>query len=292
MHPEYNKARRKARTQHIRTRYENNPTSNTIYTDAAAYPSAHPKDSEAQTNKRYAVAIVDTKAQEQFTASVRAGTTAAAEIFAVVMALAHAERSQKSATIITDSQEVCRMLLRGHVTKTSHSIIPTKFAHHHLIVWCPGHTGLEGNELADSIARGIINRAESTGTGSHRNNPNPTNAREILAHQRTTRKKYPPPHAQLSGEEAASWRKIQTGVYPHLKLQNAMFPTRYRVDCPWCGGIPTLQHITWDCESHPFDKTRHTMEQWEAQLTSSDLMGQQSFIEQVKRAAEASGALD
>lgn len=217
MHPEYNKARRKARAQHIRTMYENNPTYNTIYTDAAAYSNVHSNASDAQMNiRRYAVAIVDTKAQQQFTASVKAGTPAAAETFAVAMALAHAERTQKSVTIITDSQEACRLFLKGHVTKTCHSIIPTKFAHHHRILWCPGHTGLEGNELADSLARGIINRADSTGTvpGSHCNDPNPTNAREILAHQRATRKKYPPLTHNSVERKPPAGAKFRLGYSP------------------------------------------------------------------------------
>lgn len=294
MHPEYNKGRRKARAQHIQSTYSNNLRYNTYYTDAAVYAEA----TGQRYQRRYALAVVNAICQQQITASATAGSPTSAEILAVAIALAHAERSQRDSVVVTDSQETCRMFLKGHVTAASLAIIPKSFNHHHRLLWCPGHVGVQGNEKANALARGFTNRATPSSSNpnhSHYPSQNSTNlnAKDILAHQRGVRRKYPPPHPQLSGEEAADWRKIQTGVFPHLKLLNAMYPTRYRANCPWCGGIPTLIHITWECAKHPHrTNTSSAMEQWEAQLARSDLAGQKSLISQVRQAAEASGALD
>lgn len=59
----------------------------------------------------------------------------------------------------------------------------------------------QGKALTDSLARGIANWAD---LGLRRSwginhNLNPANAQEILAHQLTTRKKYPSPTTQLRG---------------------------------------------------------------------------------------------
>lgn len=82
-------------------------------------------------------------------------------------------------------------------------------------------------------------------------------------------------------------------VFPYLKWLNTMYPTHYRANCTWCGGIPTLIDITRECTKHlNRSNTTNRMEQSEAQLAHSDVARQKSLISQVRQAAEASGSLD
>ncbi|KAH9381957.1 hypothetical protein HPB48_018280 [Haemaphysalis longicornis] len=42
-----------------------------------------------------------------------------------------------------------------------------------------------------------------------------------------SRRTLPPPHVQLTREEAAAWRQLQTNTFPSLLLRHTFYPTTY-----------------------------------------------------------------
>lgn len=162
-----------------------------------------------------------------------------------------------------------------------------------MIIWCPGHIGLDGNERADGAARAFVNRA------ADHSSEKPFLPRDILEYQRRERRKYSVPHPDLSGRDSYDWRRIQTHTYPNLYLKHAIHPTFYSAHWPWCGGRPTLAHITWDCQNRPPKINTPLIagklsgkKQWETWLASEDREMQLALLDQARRTAQASGALD
>ncbi|KAH8031377.1 hypothetical protein HPB51_016561 [Rhipicephalus microplus] len=174
-------------------------------------------------------------------------------------------------------------------------IAPTGGRGDHHIIWCPAHEGLEGNVVADRIARGITNRA----TAGHDVEPL-SNSRDILLQQRKQRKEYGLPHKDLDSQQSRDWRRIQTNSFPNLYHLSRIYPARYKDTCPWCSQVPTLSHITWECTQRPthidsphITKQPHMFHrQWEEWLADEDKQSQIALLDQVQRAARASGALD
>lgn len=117
---------------------------------------------------------------------------------------------------------------------------------------------------------------------------------DILNHYRGCRFKYPPPHKLLTQQEAVSWRRLQTGTFFNLHVLSKMFPTQYSDSCPWCGDVPTLYHVTWECKhNYTFHKqTNPSAEQWEGLLTSSELTAQRALVQHACEVARTSGALE
>lgn len=274
--------RRVARVKWLRKQLESAP--NVAYVDAASYDW-----------HKHVITVVDNNMRLLTSASLRTTSVTKAEATAIALALRFHERRGEPSVILSDSQEACRLFLTGRLPATALRLLRPTPTRHHRLIWCPGHAGLEGNERADALARAFCNRAE----GPSNSLAIPILAREILVHQRFTRQKYGAPHKSLSGADAADLRKIQTDVYPHLLKLHAIYPTLYPAVCPWCGGRPTLYHISWGCASKPSDLAYYlgstlmpSTEQWEAQLASSDLGVQVALLDQVRRAAKASGALD
>ena len=303
LHPERHKGRRRGRTAWLRALLRRLNREDVYYVDVASYRQPHPLKKRSD-HQNFVAVVIDKHGEIVNALSFRDSSVAEAETRAIALAIHTAERKGHESTIVTDSQAACRLLLRGRIPSGCRGLIKHRVNNDHTIFWCPAHAGLEGNERADAAARALTFRAQALApsadfrTSAPSDTYNPAIAKDLLAHQRFTRQVYAPPDKRLTGEEAINWRKIQTGVYPHLKRLHAMFPTCYRSSCPWCGGSPTLYHITWGCSKHPPHLTHtgtiptHTLEQWEARLSSSDLADQQALIDQVERAAKASGALD
>lgn len=282
MHHDFHAERRTARVNWLRKQFGS--ASNVAYVDAASFDW-----------QRHIITVVDNNMTLLTSASVRTTSATKAETMAIALALRFQERRGEPSVILSDSQEACRLFLRGRLPAMGLRLLGSKLTHHHRLIWCPGHAGLEGNERADALARAFCNRAENPSLSLTM----PILPREILAHQRFTRQKCGTPHRSLNGEEATDLRKIQTDVFPHLLKLHAIHPTLYPAVCPWCGGRPTLYHISWGCDRKPSDITNFlgepltpSMEQWEAHLASSDPGVQLALLDQVRRAAKASGALD
>lgn len=162
---------------------------------------------------------------------------------------------------------------------------------YHAIIWCPAHAGLEGNERADGIARGISIRAPIETLDEP-----PVTSLDILEAQRKERQKFSPPHPKLDIGQARDWRRLQTNTYPNLLILNKIHRTHYPDACPWCRERPSLTHITWTCTLRPPEINwpllgRNPFER-QVWLASNDRESQVALLDQAQRAAKASGALD
>uniref|UniRef100_L7M015 Putative tick transposon n=1 Tax=Rhipicephalus pulchellus TaxID=72859 RepID=L7M015_RHIPC len=305
MTKERHKERREERIKWIRKLVRGNE--NVLYVDASRYNW-----------KRSVVTIVssDTRCMVS-SASLYTSSIAKAECFAIALAIKSRERNvgQAYITIISDSQEACRLFTKGRLPLKIRHLLGDELHNTYRLVWCPGHAGLEGNERADALARALTNRAEHQPPSllppphpthdalceEEDNDPARMAPRELLAHQRCARQKYGAPHKSLKGADATDLRRIQTGVYPNLLRLHKIFPILYGCECPWCrDSPPTLYHISWGCSKRPQKLNRlqrtyeleNSLEQWEALLASSDPEVQLALLDHVRLAAQASGALD
>lgn len=294
MHPLYNQKRRQARARKLLQR-RNDP--DTYYTDASLY-STTPQDPRIPA---YATAVINQN-KVVACASIRTRSSATAEATAIALAIKEAERRGRSAYILTDSQAACRLYLRGTLPRCITDILGPTLTEDHGVVWCPGHTGLEGNEEADCVARELAGRAaehSSKPLTDHREDP--ITSRQILEDQRLTRRKCAPPHPKLSSQQSRDWRRLQTNTYPHISRLSLMFPELYTTRvCPWCNDhTATLTHITYQCTERPAHAVSRlvsssqtlTTWSWEARLSELELGSQLATLDQARRAAVASGAL-
>lgn len=117
---------------------------------------------------------------------------------------------------------------------------------------------------------------------------------DILAHYRLGRRIYPPPHPKMTREEAITLRQLQMNTYPHGTLLYAIYPTTYTLACKHCPAPNTLYHMVWECRHSPslIALQDPTLEQWEAQLTSSRPQDQHRLVDRARRAAKDQGFLD
>lgn len=285
MHPEFNKARREARTEYIRKQYQHLLT--TRYTDASPY----------QDYPAHAVSVIDAAGKELSAATTLTTSTETAEEVAIALA---ATTGEEHVTIITDSQTACRSYLKGRISQPALHILqrnpnlPTI-----QIIWSPGHTTLEGNEAAHAAARehshrAVSERAHNQQTDAH---PKPIplyTYAEILSHYRQARRKYPAPHQRLEKEDATTLRRLQTNTYPHNSILHAMYPTQYTANCKYCPQTGTLYHIVWECPHTPelAPIPNPSFQQWVELLTSPDLSDQHTLVERARTAGRLQGVLD
>nr|XP_054934354.1 uncharacterized protein LOC129388244 [Dermacentor andersoni] len=288
MDPNLHTSRRQARAEfYERTMGQRD---NTVYTDASLYPKGH---------RKHAVAVVANNQSKLIRSlTVAVSDITEAEEIAVALAAEEGYRIGKSLNILTDSQEACRNYIRGRISSTALKILSRAPLYEgqptHNIIWIPSHAGIQGNEGADSLARGFTIRADTSVPPGEPQITCGDSYSELLNLYRGRRFQYPPPHKPLTKEEAAGWRRLQTGSFPNLYILSRMFPTQYCAVCPWCGARPTLYHITWECERNKtFHKhTTPSAEQWESRVTSCELGVQRALIAHTSEVARLSGALD
>lgn len=107
-----------------------------------------------------------------------------AETSAVSLAIRWGEHIDKSLNILTDSKRAILNLAAGRIPQSTQEILPPILKHKHTIIWCPGHEGLDGNEMADEVARFLTYRAQSEHSYSL---PPPETHQERLARLRLSR---------------------------------------------------------------------------------------------------------
>lgn len=283
MHPEHHAGRRAARAKALHRIYGSNP--DTLYTDAADYPAIKAK----------VAAVADWRGEAITSATVRTGNSTEAEECAIALAVS-TPPSGNPINIISDSQEACRNFAQGRISPTAHHIL---HRNRHIppvcLIWTPAHASLPGNERVHAIARGLTLRAPAEDQhNSDKTESIPLTYTHILQHYRLSRRTLPPPHTQLTREEAAAWRQLQTNTFPSLSLRHAFYPTMYPDRCPSCGGHPNLYHSTWECPKPPTQTPipNPSPSGWEAALSSAALDDQRGLIDRARRIAAANGALD
>ncbi|XP_070389271.1 uncharacterized protein [Dermacentor albipictus] len=178
-----------------------------------------------------------------------------------VLAIVHALQSFPSLpslpeyTIYTDSQAAIRHIqnrtlphsLQQEVERAVSALQPSTV----FLRWVPGHSGIDGNELAHQLARDVFNRAplipwsgpsqDSGGLSLRRT------IKEIYLQLRLDKRLYPPPHPSLTVPEARLLRHIQMNA---LVTPSRLFLYRYRSD-PSCPNCPStyadLSHCLFYC---------------------------------------------
>ncbi|XP_077550100.1 uncharacterized protein LOC144163151 [Haemaphysalis longicornis] len=307
MHPTYHKERRQARSKALLRKYEKDP--NTRYTDAARYPD----------HTAFAISITDPRGRELTSATIPARNPETAEEATIALAMT---TCSDRALIFTDSQAACRNFQKGRVSATALNILKTRpQLPDTYVTWIPGHEGMAGNEAAHAAAREHASQAflppnirAATGAADV-----PITYRAILQHYRLERRRYPPPHPDLTKEESVIFRRLQTNTYTHGIIMNRIYPTQFSYLSPYCDIPDTLAHMILECPCDdrrpdpPVDSrassttltaapqdiaSAHTTgdhdiaEKWEALLVYEDPENQKNLVNRAKTAATARGFLD
>lgn len=148
MSPKYHRGRRSARARKLMQQFGGNP--DTVYTDVARCGAY-----------KYALAVVGAAANQGLVtcATARVASANTAEASAIALAIKTKDALGQSSITLTDSQVACRLFLTGRLPHSTTHLLGSNLTQKHMIIWCPGHAGLEGNERADGAARAFVNRA-------------------------------------------------------------------------------------------------------------------------------------
>ncbi|KAH6937987.1 hypothetical protein HPB50_006079 [Hyalomma asiaticum] len=205
MHPTFHIKRRRARATAMRKR-QSDP--DTYFTDAVLYPRTTPTSAF--------VAVATNRSRTVAAASLSTSSSATAEAAAIALAIRAAEAKGQSAYVLTDSQEACRpCVLR---------ILGPSLSQDHVINWCPAHAGVDGNERADRVARGMTGRA-----ADHSAQTEPSSSstpREMLEAQRLGRRAMAPPHPKLNPAPPNVGHDGQWSHATSVATQRGLFPAK------------------------------------------------------------------
>lgn len=289
MHPFYNQGRRNARVRLLDKRYGTDP--NTRYTDIA----------QSSTRHSTTIAVLTNEGRLPTAASYRHIPTPTAESLAIAhAALTH--RHQPYLTIITDSQQACRLYQAGLAPPAAIHLLQRLPEDIDLsIVWTPGHSGLAGNEAAHAAARALITRALPSPRLDQATPPHPgppaltpldPTYNSILSHYTNSRRRYPPPHPSLTAQQAYILRRLQTETYYNHIILSHISPSLFPPDCPHCHIPLNTYHLVFSCPQHPHPHPSPSPEQWESELTSSAPERQVALVRRALEAARTRGLLD
>lgn len=124
----------------------------------------HPNKSRATP----VAAIVNVNLLEIMSMTLTECTVTEAEAAAIALAIQHGDATNRELHIITDSLVGCRLLLEGRIHKRLHKLTNCSTSSdpslNQQITWIPAHSGLEGNDVVESIARGSANQSGYTHT--------------------------------------------------------------------------------------------------------------------------------
>ena len=92
-------------------------------------------------------------------------------------------------------------------------------------------------------------------------------------------------------------RQLQGNTLPNLYVLHILQPISYPDKCPGCGVVPTLFHVTLECQRPPARRSPisspiPTLQDWEAMLRDGSPSGQRALVRRARDAAAAVGALD
>lgn len=300
MHPERNAGRRRARVKNLTRLIDQSPPNTVLYSDAARHRFRDFTVGAVVNNDHDIVASISVPSKK-----ISEGEECAGDECAVALAIAHAAVNLPHADVIqifTDSQDACRAFTRGIVSQHTHRILNTAFhtPHRFRLIWTPGHASLPGHDCAHAATRALTNREpeEELSNPDERDvNTELLGYRDTLDYYRRERLRYPPPHHTLTREDATAMRQLQANTFPNLHFLHILHPTSYPDKCPGCGAVPTLFHVTLECQRpparcSPISSPIPTLQDWEAMLRDGSPSGQRALVRRARDAAAAVGALD
>ncbi|KAG0431608.1 hypothetical protein HPB47_021662 [Ixodes persulcatus] len=142
------------------------------------------------------------------------------------------------------------------------------------VVWTPAHMG--GNVAPDRMARELLGRAFGGAAVFA-----PVGYGEVLRAKREARRVYPPPHENLSREEAVLLRQLQVKCIFTPVLGRYVAPDVYRTDaCVICGEKATVMHVLWDCS--PVGAPGTLPEMLDAGVKDTTLEGQRRAVQKAR----------
>ena len=259
MHPDHHDQRRRARAKALHRCY--GPEPGAVWVDAACAAD------EA------VAAVVDHTLCPVATHSLPPDTgSEAAEEAAIALAIVNTEARY----VLSDSKTAILNFARGRVHVPAFCILDSPIApppRYVELIWVPAHSGNPGNEAANILARGSLNRALAS------SDPGFTKERahtfsELTTAAKVSRQLYPPPHKSLSNRHATLWRNLQTHTLPSplaLSYYHPLFPTSACTLCP--EPRASALHLLSQCPADPPPRNlQHvkTWEDWETLLRSED----------------------
>lgn len=137
--------------------------------------------------------------------------------------------------------------------------------------WFPSHVGTDVSELADnhnetanSVARELSGRAAETSLSAElwaETKDRMGTFHEITKYYRMNRRVMAPPHPDLTREQAALFRQLQTGSLLTPVIMKHICPEQYPDDtCKVCRRArATMIHILWDCAARPAEAETETV---------------------------------
>lgn len=247
MDPEADRERRLARARTLTATHSSDMGA--YYVDVATYPGRP---------GTYAAAVIAATSGKLCTAgSVRARDPVQAEELAIALALAN----PNCTTILSDSKSAIMNFAKNNVSPCAARVCGalTQRAVPVVLKWFPAHmgpmdTGANRNEGADRAARALTSRSAD-------HNPQPaeeindedmepiTSYKDVMSWYREGRRKYPPPHKQLTRQEATMLRQLQTRAMWTPVVAKHVCPDLYTSDvCAVCGADrATMAHMLWNC---------------------------------------------
>ncbi|XP_070392692.1 uncharacterized protein [Dermacentor albipictus] len=276
MHPEHHRERREERARAIQRRFQR--SQDVVYVDAAEYTAT----------QNMCIVAVNSQGERKVSGSIKTNRAEVAEESAIALAMA----STLATIIVSDSKTAILNYAKGRISPESQRILANfrgeRVVH---IIWAPAHSSLPGNEAADTVARGLTNRA----TGAPRlglTGDRMVGYREITNHYRFGRVRFPPAHPSLNKQQAVAWRLLQTNTYPNPVSYNHYYPDQYSANCKLCQERADLDHIIWACPQAPRQGRKiQDRKQWETVLLSSAPEDQLLAVQQAEDAARAQGLL-
>lgn len=275
MHPDHHDKRRRARAKTLHLCYGAEPDA--VWVDAACV------------GDEAVAAVVDHNLSPIGTHTLPPDTSPeAAEEAAIALAIVNTEARY----VLSDSKTAILNFARGRVHVPAFCILDSPAAtppRQVELIWVPAHCGNPGNEAANLLARGSLNRAPAASDlGFTKDRAHTFN--ELTQAYRAARQLYPPPHKSLSNRQATLWRQLQTHTLPSPLILSHYHPLFLTSACTLCpephaSAIHILSHCPADPPPRALEHLK-TWEDWETLLRSEDP------VEQTMAADRAASVMD
>lgn len=279
MHPEVNHDRRLARAKTLTATHATD--TGAFYVDAAKYPD--------QPSAYAATVIAATTGDLQVAGSIQTSSPVQAEELAIALAIANPQCT----TVISDSRTALMNYATNQTFPTTVRVCKALQSRTTPVTlkWFPAHagpldTGTNRNEEADRMAHALTSRGAPQ-TSRHTVAPHEeetpiTTYSETLEWYRDNRRRYPPPHQELTRKEATVLRQLQAGAIWTPVVAKHICPEVYPTDtCAECKTArATMTHLLWACQA-PEDTTAKMPPHLVAAATSNDLYDQRGAVQHV-----------